>query len=355
MIWRKKPEGSIEPPPRLPEFLERFAEALPDPALILDARGLVIAANLAALEVLGRDPRGQPLSLSIRAPDVLAALQRMLEHGEPERTELTLRVPVAQSFEVHIAPLDPAAPGAPAGLLLLRDISREQRIERMRADFVANASHELRTPLASVLGLIETLQGPARTDTAAREKFLTLMKSQALRMSRLIGDLLSLSRIETREHHRPSDRVDLGQIARHVADSLAVLARDGGAAIEIDVTSPLPVTGDHDELVQVAQNLVENALNHAGTAKRVAIGGGVEDGFVTLTVRDWGPGIAPEHIPRLTERFYRVDAQQSRARGGTGLGLAIVKHILNRHRGKLLVRSTPGEGSSFTIRLPRAE
>ena len=356
MIWRKKPAGSIEPrPPAFREYLDLFAEALPDPALILDQSGIVIAANRLARDVLGLDPLGQHLSLSIRAPNVLGALSQMLERGRPGHTSLTLRAPVAQSFAVHLAPLGPSESGGPAGLLLLRDVTREERIETMRADFVANASHELRTPLASVLGLIETLQGPARDDAAARDKFLTLMKSQAERMSRLIGDLLSLSRIETREHHRPSDRIDLGHIARHVVDSLAVLARDSGVTIDVDIAGPLAVTGDHDELVQVVQNLVENALKYASSGKRVGVSGGIEDGFVALTVRDWGPGIAGEHIPRLTERFYRIDVQQSRSRGGTGLGLAIVKHILNRHRGRLHVRSIPGEGSSFTVRLPRLE
>ena len=353
MIWRKKPQGSIEAAPETEDaFLDGWAEAMPDPALILNARGVVAAANRLAREALGLDPKGQHLSLAIRAPDVLAALQQMLEHGRPERTHLALRMPVARSFEVHLAPLDAAMPGAPAGLMLLRDVTREERVERMRADFVANASHELRTPLASVLGLIETLQGPARGDEKAREKFLGLMKQQAERMTRLIGDLLSLSRIETREHDRPSEIVDLATIARHVADSLAVMAEGAGVELSVAAPEPLPVLGDRDELVQVVQNLVENALKYAGAGKRVEIVGGLDAGHVTLGVRDFGPGIAPRHLPRLTERFYRVDAQASRARGGTGLGLAIVKHILNRHRGRLAIQSEIGKGSTFAIRLP---
>jgi len=239
--------------------------------------------------------------------------------------------------------------------VMIRDLTREQQIERMRADFVANASHELRTPLAALLGFIETMQGAAKNDEAARQKFLGLMRSQAERMKRLIDDLLSLSRIELNEHVRPSGHVDLGLVARHVGDVLDGMAKEAGCEIRIAIGETLPVVGDWDELVQVMQNLVENALKYANSGKLVTIEGRCTDGQVELTVRDRGPGIAAEHIPRLTERFYRVNVQDSRSRGGTGLGLAIVKHILNRHRGRLAISSEPGSGSSFSVRLPRQE
>ena len=333
-------------------FAQSLAEALPDPALLLDRQGMVLAANRLAIAVAGLDPTGQHVSHAIRAPNVLGALQQAIKTGQSVRTGLDLRVPVARSFDVTVAPLTGA--GDSAALLLLRDLTREQSIERMRSDFVANASHELRTPLAALLGFIETLQGPARNDEKARTRFLNLMRGQAERMTRLINDLLSLSRIETSEHDRPTAVADLGQIARHVIENLGLLARENGVEVVVKIAEPLAVRGSHDELVQVVQNLIENACKYASAGKRVEVEGARTGAVVTLTVRDHGPGIAAEHIPRLTERFYRVNVQDSRARGGTGLGLAIVKHILNRHHGRLSVQSELCQGSAFTVTLPAA-
>jgi two-component system phosphate regulon sensor histidine kinase PhoR len=228
----------------------------------------------------------------------------------------------------------------------------------MRVDFVANASHELRTPLAALSGFIETLTGPARNDTAARERFLDIMEAQAKRMARLIDDLLSLSRIELAAHVRPQTPVELVPIVRQVVDALQMLARDRGVIVTIQAPKePLTVSGDRDELTRVFENLIENALKYGASGKRVEITlsrafhvGGSEEALVA--VRDFGPGIAAEHLPRLTERFYRVDVTESREQGGTGLGLALVKHIMNRHRGRLTIESRPGEGATFTVRLP---
>jgi two-component system phosphate regulon sensor histidine kinase PhoR len=223
----------------------------------------------------------------------------------------------------------------------------------MRADFVANASHELRTPLASLSGFIETLQGSARNDPQARERFLDIMKAQANRMARLIDDLLSLSRIELKAHVQPESQVDLAPIVRQVADGLLTLARDRGVEIGIDLPpEPLMVRADRDELIRVFENLVENALKYGASGKRVDIALSPTDNEALIAVRDYGPGIAPEHLPRLTERFYRVDVAESRAQGGTGLGLALVKHILHRHRARMTIDSAPGKGATFTVRLP---
>jgi two-component system phosphate regulon sensor histidine kinase PhoR len=237
----------------------------------------------------------------------------------------------------------------------LHDITRIKQVEEMRADFVANASHELRTPLASLSGFIETLQGPARNDPQARERFLEIMKAQANRMARLIDDLLSLSRIELKAHVQPEHQVDLAPIVRQVSDGLQTLARDRGVDIKIALPpEALSVRGDRDELIRVFENLVENALKYGAAGKRVdiALGRETSDNEAAVAVRDYGPGIAPEHLPRLTERFYRVDVTESRAQGGTGLGLALVKHILHRHRGRLTIDSAPGKGATFTVRLP---
>jgi two-component system phosphate regulon sensor histidine kinase PhoR len=245
-------------------------------------------------------------------------------------------------------------------LMTFHDLTPLRRVEEMRADFVANASHELRTPLAALSGFIETLQGPAREDVKARERFLPIMQDQARRMARLIDDLLSLSRIEQKQHVRPEAAIDLSQVARHVVDTLAPMAREMGVEIKLSADLPVIVTGDRDELVRVAENLIENAIKYGarpdapgGDRVEVSVARTAKDG--ALAVRDFGHGIAPEHLPRLTERFYRVDPGQSRAKNGTGLGLALVKHILARHRGRLTIASRPEQGSTFTATVPLRE
>ncbi len=345
---RPTEDAREEQPDASPGMAVAIVKAMPDPVLLLDPSAGVLAANAAMSGALGVDPVGLRLAASIRAPAILDAVTAVLS-GEPARhVDYELRVPLPRSFDAYVAPLEGGG-----AMLVLRDLTREQQIERMRADFVANASHELRTPLASLSGFIETIQGAARNDEKAQARFLGLMRSQADRMRRLIDDLLSLSRIEMNEHVRPSDEVDLAQVANHVRDVLSGMAADLGCDIEVRCEGPLPVLGNRDELVQVVQNLVENALKYASTGKRVEIEGRRVNGHVELAIRDHGPGIADEHIPRLTERFYRVNVQESRSRGGTGLGLAIVKHILNRHRGRLTIASKLGEGSVFTIRIPQ--
>jgi len=243
-------------------------------------------------------------------------------------------------------------------LLVFHDLTPQHRAEQMRADFVANASHELRTPLAALSGFIDTLLGTARDDAQARGRFLAIMKTQAARMARLIDDLLSLSRIELIEHMHPDTPVDLMPVVRQVVDGLQTLATDRNVEIAISPPSAATIVpGDRDELTRVFENLVENALKYGAVGKRVEVAFtsvNASDGSpeVLIAVRDYGPGIAAEHLPRLTERFYRVDVTQSRAEGGTGLGLALVKHILNRHRGKLSIESEAGKGATFTVRLP---
>ncbi len=240
-------------------------------------------------------------------------------------------------------------------VLVLDDLSESRRTDRVRVDFVANASHELRTPLASLAGFIETLQGPAREDATARARFLDIMHEQANRMSRLVDDLLSLSRIEMKAHVRPSDPVDLVSAVRHVADSLEPLAQELGVTIEtVFPDRPVELIGDRDELIQVFENLVENACKYGQSGQRVVVTVTEGSGGPAVTVRDFGPGIPEEHVPRLTERFYRVDVEASRKHRGTGLGLAIVKHILARHHARLKVESTLGQGAKFTVTFPQA-
>ncbi len=360
MIWPWKKQPAVAPEAGRPQDVEPATDlagnliaAFPDPALLLDRKGEVIAANAHARDIFEADPRARHISASIRAPAVLEAVKKAADGGESSHVEYELRGPTPRLFDAFISPV--AGQGAAAALVVLKDLTREQQIERMRADFVANASHELRTPLASLSGLIDTLEGAAKNDAKAREKFLALMRIQAERMKRLIDDLLSLSRIEMNERVRPSGSVDLAEVARHVAGMMAAMAKQEKCRIAVKIEAPLPVTGDRDELVQVLQNLVENAIKYGAAGKSIEIEGVRAAGHVELSVVDHGPGIAAEHIPRLTERFYRVSVQESRSRGGTGLGLAIVKHILNRHRGRLIVTSQPGHGSRFTVRLPEYE
>jgi len=366
---RQPPAALPEPPRRragFPEALRHVVAALPDPAVAVDCDGVVVLQNAQATSLFHGLRTGYNISGAIRAPVVLDALDRVLGSGEPAHVEFEQRVPHEQRFELYVAPLPlpeegPAGQGYPAVMLVLRDLTQRERLDRMRADFVAYASHELRTPLASVLGFIETLQGAAKDDPIAREEFLELMRIQAGRMARLIEDLLSLSRVELNAHVRPDSVVDLEQVVRHVLEYLAPLAVENGIVIETDFqVASAHVKGDWDELVQVVQNLVENAMKYGQSGGRVEVTiapGPVSvdgDAQIDIRVRDFGPGISPEHLPRLTERFYRVDVAQSRAKGGTGLGLAIVKHIVNRHGGRLEIESEPGTGSEFIVRLPQA-
>jgi two-component system phosphate regulon sensor histidine kinase PhoR len=289
----------------------------------------------------------------MRDPDLVDAIAQVTREGGRKVIELVERVPFERSFRIHLAA--PEGAGGPHPVLLtFEDLSELRITERMRVDFVANASHELRTPLASLLGFVETLQGPARNDAAARERFLAIMREQGLRMARLVDDLLSLSRIEMRAHVAPETPVDLAAIAREIVDSLTLMAREREVTLRLTAPEvPVEVAGDRDELLRLMENLVENAIKYGRRGGEVAIDITAGPLEVSFSVRDDGPGIAPEHLPRLTERFYRVDTSASREAGGTGLGLAIVKHIVLRHRGRLTIESERGKGATFRAILPR--
>jgi two-component system, OmpR family, phosphate regulon sensor histidine kinase PhoR len=338
-------------------FAAKLIAAMPEPALIVSSDERAVAANKPALDLLPGLRIGDSFVLGLRAADVVDARRRVMASGERETTQWSERVPVERLFDVSVAPLATDAGEVVATLITLRDQTEARRVERLRVDFIANASHELRTPLASLVGFIETLQGSAREDVKARDRFLAIMREQGRRMARLIEDLLSLSRIEQKEHLRPENVVDLAQITRSVVDALTPMAQDLGVEIRLNAETGVMVAGDRDELLRVAENLIENAIKYGVRADPDAAG--VVDVAVSkkekegaLSVRDYGHGIAPEHLPRLTERFYRVDPTQSRAKNGTGLGLAIVKHILTRHRGRLTITSRVEQGSSFVATVP---
>jgi two-component system, OmpR family, phosphate regulon sensor histidine kinase PhoR len=361
VVHKALPAPLAEPsPPRTVPLVDALIAGLPAPVIVLDRDSRVVAFNARAGTLAPALRRGEPVSLALRVPEVVDAIRRVASSAGPQRVEFSERVPVDRWYAAHVLPVEiaegEANPPTKLILLSLDDLTPLRRVEEMRADFVANASHELRTPLASLSGFIETLQGPARDDAAARERFLAIMKSQAARMARLIDDLLSLSRVELNAHVQPQTTVDLVSIVRQVADALQMLARDRDVTISItSPPEPLMVRGDRDELTRVFENLVENALKYGASGRRVELtltrSPGEAGGDAIVTVRDYGPGIAAEHLPRLTERFYRIDVGQSRAEGGTGLGLALVKHILNRHLGRLTIESSLGAGAVFTVRL----
>ena len=342
-------------------------DCLPGPLLLIDRVRQVVRSNPAAELLLGRAVENRPLASVLRDPQILAAVDAALDSGKRSELQIVFTGPVERNFEVLVEPVagNAAAADEPRLLVQLHDITALVRAEQMRADFVANASHELRTPLTSVLGFIETLRGPARDDQDAHDRFLGIMFQQSTRMKRLIEDLLSLSRIELREHTPPTARVDLRRIVTSVAEGLQIQAGDKGVEVVLDIPASTPlVIADADELTQVFQNLMSNAIKYGrhGTPVTVsvervprgpaAMPHATRVDAVAVHVRDSGEGIAKEHLPRLTERFYRVDTARSREMGGTGLGLAIVKHIVNRHRGALTIDSTVGQGSTFTVFLP---
>ena len=270
-----------------------------------------------------------------------------------QREALVRREPLKKKY-AELAPADPIHAGVL--VITLQSLTEAKRLESLRTDFIANASHELRTPLTSLVGFIDTLLGPAANDKEARERFLGLMRGQAARMAKLIEDLLSLSRIEMRQHMRPTAPVELGGLLREVVEGLSKLAEDSKTRLNLSLPeAPVAVSGDRDELYEVFENLIDNAIKYGADGDTIDISLSPDAGRpgfdVRVSVVDHGIGVAPEHVPRLTERFYRVDAESSRRKKGTGLGLAIVKHIVNRHHGQLAIKSEPGQGTRVDVLL----
>jgi two-component system phosphate regulon sensor histidine kinase PhoR len=335
-------------------------DALPDAIVEVDPDRRITRANRAARELLGAAP-GLSLLSALRDPDILAGIDDALDGRETATVAFMLAAPVERHFDAIVLALDPGAGQPRRAAVLLRDVSALRRADRVRADFVANVSHELRTPLTAVAGFVETLLGPARDDEAARLRFLAIMDTEAKRMTRLVADLLSLSRIEATEHTAPTESVALEPLIGRVVDALAGSLRAREARLSVTLAPGLPaVVGDADQLQQVLHNLVDNAAKYGRSPAeiRITVRAGMRPGatspMVDIAVADNGEGIERSHLARLTERFYRIDAGRSRRLGGTGLGLAIVKHIVKRHRGHLSIESEIGRGSVFTVSLPVA-
>jgi two-component system phosphate regulon sensor histidine kinase PhoR len=338
-------------------------DGLSDPVILLDHKGRVVSHNLAARQLLGADAAGPALARFLEHPEISATLAAVRQGKARQRAEVALPSPVTRTYELTVWELPAETPGGEVwAVLVLHDVTSAKSAERMRADFVSNVSHELRSPLSSLMGFIETLRGPARGDDEATERFLEIMDAEAKRMTRLINDLLTLSKVESGEHIRPEGTVDLVALLNRVGQIVSVRAKERDTRIAIDGPDSLPpVVGDADELTQVFQNLIDNAVSYGspGTSIRVAVrpldalpGDGGAGLSVAVTNR--GEGIPADEIDRVTERFYRGDKGRSRSMGGTGLGLAIVKHIIGRHRGQLTIESAPGAETTVTVDLPCA-
>lgn len=360
-------QEGLSPPKNADEKADSAALAhLPAAVLIVDKERRVRRANAAALALIGDAEalspglNDAPLVSAIRAPGLIEAVAATLSDRTPRSAAFTLiRTRGERALIAHIHPLPPERSQKAAALILIEDRTEARQVEEMRRTFIANAGHQLKTPLASITGFIETLQGQAKDDAAARARFLEIMSAQAERMKHLIEDLMALSRIEMSVHARPTSAVDLARLARAAAAAMEPVATSAGAriSVELDEDERPMTTGDPDQLAQLLANLIDNAVKYGGEGVTVSIAAAPPapewPGMVGLVVADDGPGIPREHLPRLTERFYRVSAIRTRAVGGAGLGLAIAKHILQRHQGELQIRSTFGEGSAFTIWLPR--
>ncbi len=343
-----------------------FLNGLKASIFVVDGQRHVLLVNDAGHELFGGGLVGVDFAQAIRNPKCLRAIGRVLDGKKKSEEIITLQNPVQTTYKVSVTRLGSRQSGGeenqPRAIISLEDVSHIHQAEQMRSAFVANVSHELRSPLTSLNGFIETLKGPAKDDEEARARFLTIMEREAHRMNRLISDLLSLSKVEADAHIRPQDIVDLRSLIQQILTNLEPVAKKDNVVLELQIPDEINmlVPGDGDQLQQVLTNLVENAIKYGGRGGRVTIEFSDQQQMLALKapalridVSDTGSGIKAEHIPRLTERFYRVDKGRSREKGGTGLGLAIVKHIVARHRGRMQITSEIGKGSTFTVLLPR--
>jgi len=336
--------------------VEAVLNGLKVAVFMVDRDHQVLFRNAASGQLFGVGLRGRKLDDFISSKKCLKALDQVLAGEAQVSVDIKLQLVVPTSFSVTVVRMNPDAPLADAkAIVSLEDVSHIREAEQMRSDFVANVSHELRSPLTALYGFIETLQGPAKDDADARERFLGLMETEAQRMARLIDDLLSLSKVQAAERVAPDELLAIGPLLRRVIAALEPIIAKEKSHVVLELAEALPlVHGDMDELTQVFSNLIENAVKYGRPDSSVTVKAWVVGNMLRICVADQGEGIAPKHITRLTERFYRIDKGRSRSKGGTGLGLAIVKHILMRHRGTLEITSEPENGSEFCAVLPVA-
>jgi two-component system phosphate regulon sensor histidine kinase PhoR len=342
----------------------RIVQGFPSPLMMIDAERRVVEANKHARDMFGPDVIGNDISFYLRQPSALAVVKDAIASGRPEQEEFQVSSPVERFYTIFANRIDQTDQNDDEDsqspffvVIALQDITKSKVSDRMRVDFIANASHELRTPLSALIGFIETLRGPAADDKDAHERFLHIMAQEADRMIRVIDDLLSLSRIELDKHVMPRETVDLASVAKNIEQSLQVSLKGAQRSLNIDIEDGTPaIRGDKDQLIQVFQNLITNAIKYSRPETPIdLVIDTVQGNRIRACVIDQGDGIAAEHIPRLTERFYRVDTARSRQIGGTGLGLAIVKHIVERHNGELQIDSKIGIGTTISMTFPAIE
>lgn len=339
--------------------IEAILDTLSVAVFVVDNNQTIVFRNESAVSLFGTGIQGRKLAHYVPNKRCIRAVEETIDGGDRARVDVRLQLVVPTTFAMTAVRVDPDVTRTDAMVVVsFEDVSHIQEAEQMRSDFVANVSHELRSPLTALYGFIETLQGPARADQQASDRFLYLMEKEAARMARLIDDLLSLSKLQSEEKYAPTTTVDLRPILERLSASLEPILEREETKVTLEIPEDLPkVVGVADELTQVFSNLIENAAKYSRNGAKVTVVAGVdskEPDMVRVSVSDQGEGIAPEHIARLTERFYRIDKGRSRDKGGTGLGLAIVKHILMRHRGRLQIDSVLGEGSRFSVVVPRA-
>ncbi|MBI6628295.1 ATP-binding protein [Pontibaca salina] len=337
--------------------LQATLSIIPLPIVVIGADDRIDFANPAGEAIVGANQIGRHHALALRQPALLAAIEAALRQETTGWARYEILGPsYQQTYRVTVSPI--SLDDMPGALCAFEDITEKELIGQFRRDFIANVSHELRTPLTTLMGFIETLQGTAKDDPAARERFLAIMQREAERMNRLVQELLSLSKVEAQERQRPSTRVNIVELVNATATSLRPVADEAGIELEILGLDTAPdIRADADQLTQVLQNLIENALKYGSDGKRITVNlrSRADDPKLRIDVIDRGEGIDAMHLPRLTERFYRIDDHRSREKGGTGLGLSIVKHILNRHGGQLEISSERGKGSCFSVILPKAD
>ena len=339
---------------------QQIYNALQEPLVLLDSERDILFMNAAAIGVFAVDYTGRNIVRLVRHPEVIQLITEVLAGKSEGTVKVTLENPLRGVFSFRITRLEQIEETSPVLAVSVRDLTDLAIAEQMRSDFVANVSHELRSPLTALSGFIETMKGPAKNDASARERFLTLMEREASRMVNLISDLLSLSKVEAKQHQRPTEPVDMGDLTRRAVTTLSGRAAKEGKRLTLTIEGePKPVPAFEDQMMQVVINLVENAIKYGAPDSEISVRintsphvAGFNGEVLSISVEDHGEGIAREHLPRLTERFYRVDTHRSRDKGGTGLGLAIVKHIINQHRGRLQISSIEGKGSIFTVHLP---
>jgi len=344
---------------------EILVDTLPDILIMTNNDKLIVRTNRAARNIFGQNLAHRHLRDIIPNEKLLTAITAVIEDLNGQAVEFHLDEPTPRDFQAVIERFPIPSEGGISIVITMTDITSQKRIQHMRADFVANASHEIRTPLASIIGFIETLRGPAKDDPVAREEFLKVMADQAERMSKLVADLLSLSKIEMNALTKPQGKVDLIRIVRTERQHFEWACKQKNVTMRLKLNENLPPTkGEDEELAQVVRNLLGNAIKYTNQDSEIVITAKITTDLpqdpnfrnlnraIVFSVQDQGEGIPKEHIPRLTERFYRVDSARTRKVGGTGLGLAIVKHILNRHRGVLAIESDSGQGSTFSVYLP---